>query len=91
MQPVLLIGFVIIACVSPLLTFTTLWQVKEWRIDRLREHLRSEGIFRQLFGLSRPAIVLAGFAGGYITLYALDGALILLAGASAAQILTRKQ
>jgi UDP-N-acetylmuramoyl-tripeptide--D-alanyl-D-alanine ligase len=46
------------ASFSPLLTFAHLWQVKEWRIDRLREHLRSEGFFRQLFGLVRPALLI---------------------------------
>ena len=52
------VGLALLASASPLLTFAWLWQVKEWRFDRLREHLRSEGCFRQLFGLVRPAIVL---------------------------------
>lgn len=47
----------IIASLSPLLTISTLWQIKEWRIDRLKEHLRCEGYFRQLFGVVRPVIV----------------------------------
>lgn len=46
------------ACLSPLLTFATLWQVKEWRADRLREHFRSEGLFLQTFGLFKPLILL---------------------------------
>jgi len=46
------------ASLSPLLTFAHLWQVKEWRIDRLREHLRSEGVVRQLFGMVRPALLI---------------------------------
>ncbi|MDD4628376.1 MAG: hypothetical protein PHE68_03210, partial [Candidatus Peribacteraceae bacterium] len=46
------------ASLSPLLTFARLWQVKEWRIDRLREHLRSEGTVRQLFGLVRPVLLI---------------------------------
>jgi len=57
----LLIGLTLAACISPLLTFTHLWQLKEWRIDRLREHLRSVGWFRQLFGISRPLIIATGF------------------------------
>lgn len=50
-----------IASLSPLLTCAHLWQRKEWRVDRLREHVRAEGWFRQLFGLSRPAWL--GFLG----------------------------
>ena len=53
----LLALIVIIASVSPLCTLAALWQVKEWRTDRLREHLRSEGILRQLFGVTRPALL----------------------------------
>ena len=50
------------AAVSPLLTCAHLWQVKEWRWDRLREHLRSEGWFRQLFGVARPLLLSAFLA-----------------------------
>ncbi|MFH0851245.1 MAG: UDP-N-acetylmuramoyl-tripeptide--D-alanyl-D-alanine ligase [Candidatus Peregrinibacteria bacterium] len=46
------------AALSPLLTFAALWQVKEWRADRLREHLRSEGPFLQIFGFLKPLILL---------------------------------
>jgi UDP-N-acetylmuramoyl-tripeptide--D-alanyl-D-alanine ligase len=46
------------ASLSPLLTLAHLWQIKEWRVDRLREHLRSEGIVRQLFGVTRPLTLL---------------------------------
>ncbi len=67
MNPYLLAIITTIASVSPLMTFAYLWQVKEWRIDRLREHLRSEGFLRQLFGLTRPAILvifgILGFLG----------------------------
>src|SRR3989338_1633268 len=51
------LGLALLASLSPLLTFAWLWQVKEWRFDRLREHLRNEGCFRQLFGLIRPTTV----------------------------------
>jgi len=45
------------ACLSPLFTFLWLWQVKEWRFDRLRDHIRKEGVIRQLLGLTRPAML----------------------------------
>jgi UDP-N-acetylmuramoyl-tripeptide--D-alanyl-D-alanine ligase len=44
---------------APLLTFAWLWQVKEWRMDRMAEHLSAEGYVRSLFGAARPAIFLA--------------------------------
>jgi len=56
----------LLASLSPLLTLTWLWQIKEWRIDRLREHLRSEGCFRQLLGPVRPATVLTLFVLGIL-------------------------
>ena len=61
MHPLHTASLVLAGIISPLLTFAYLWQVKEWRIDRLREHLRAEGVFRQLFGLVRPAILLLAF------------------------------
>ncbi len=63
MQILLKIVLLAAASTSPLLTFTWLWQLKEWRVDRLKEHLRAEGWFRQLFGWIRPVIVLAGITG----------------------------
>ncbi|MSR87534.1 UDP-N-acetylmuramoyl-tripeptide--D-alanyl-D-alanine ligase [Candidatus Peribacteria bacterium] len=42
---------------SPLLTLAWLWQVKEWRWDRLLEHLRREGWIGQLWGKSRPLVI----------------------------------
>lgn len=54
------IGLLLIACVSPLFTTAKLFQMKEWRLDRLREHMRSEGWFFQLFGKVRPLVLLAG-------------------------------
>lgn len=56
----LLIGLLLIAALSPILTFTRLLQMKEWRWDRLRAHLAREGWFRQLFGIVRPAFVGCG-------------------------------
>ena len=49
----LLIGLTIVASLSPLLTFAHLFQLKEWRLDRLREHLRETG-WLQLTGTVRP-------------------------------------
>lgn len=55
--PALFIGLTLIGAISPLLTFAALIQQKEWRLDRLREHLRRDGWFNQLFGTVRPAIL----------------------------------
>lgn len=68
--PLLLTGLLLVGCLSPLLTFAALFQQKEWRIDRLREHLRHEGYFRQLFGKMRPILVLVFLLseGGFILL-----------------------
>lgn len=64
---VILASLILLACISPLLTFLTLWQVKEWRFDRLRDHLRSHGSLSQLLGRSRPLIVFGG-VGLFLTL-----------------------
>ncbi len=45
-----------LALLSPTLTLVRLFQQKEWRIDRLSEHLGKEHWFLQLFGIFRPAI-----------------------------------
>lgn len=67
----LLVLLTLAASLPSLLTFATLFQVKEWRIDRLREHLRSEGVLRQLFGVSRPALF-----GAFLILGILEGMLL---------------
>ncbi len=54
----LFILLTLLATLCPLLTFAALWQVKEWRFDRLREHFRSEGLFLQTFGFLKPLILL---------------------------------
>jgi len=56
MEPFALL-LVLIPVLSPLLTLAWLWQVKEWRLDRIQEHFRSQGFFRQLFGRSRPIMI----------------------------------
>ena len=85
----------LLACLSPLLTLASLWQLKEWRIDRLKEHLRREGWLRQLFGMTRPMIVLLGiilivllpnFEGVVI-----DATLLILAASSIGQLTLGKQ
>ncbi|HLC76507.1 MAG TPA: UDP-N-acetylmuramoyl-tripeptide--D-alanyl-D-alanine ligase [Candidatus Peribacterales bacterium] len=57
---ILLCSLVLAAGLSPLLTFERLLQLKEWRRDRLREHLRREGRFSQLFGIVRPSVTILG-------------------------------
>jgi UDP-N-acetylmuramoyl-tripeptide--D-alanyl-D-alanine ligase len=53
------IALMVIACVSPILTLLRLWQIKEWRMDRLLEHVRREGWTRLLLGKIRPAVGIA--------------------------------
>ncbi len=55
---ILLPVLAVLASLSPVLTFARLWQIKEWRCDRLREHMRENGWWRQLFGWTRPMIVI---------------------------------
>ncbi len=52
----LIVLLTIIGCLSPLLTFLALFQQKEWRMDRLLEHIRHEGAMQQLFGKVRPPL-----------------------------------
>ncbi|MEI8230709.1 MAG: UDP-N-acetylmuramoyl-tripeptide--D-alanyl-D-alanine ligase [Candidatus Peregrinibacteria bacterium] len=54
---ILLILLTALASLPPLLTAAHLWQIKEWRWDRLREHFRSEGLLRQIFGTLRPLML----------------------------------
>jgi UDP-N-acetylmuramoyl-tripeptide--D-alanyl-D-alanine ligase len=97
----ILIGLTVLANLSPLLTFARLWQLKEWRWDRLRDHLEKENWLRQLFGRIRPAIIaIAGL------LFAFDlqnethvlpldqwilSVIVLLALISVGQIIMRRQ
>ena len=77
---------IIIACISPLLTLAALWQTKEWRIDRIKEHLRSEGWLRQLFGTTRPIIMIIAIAINNVQI-----GIIAMAILSVAQIGLRRQ
>ncbi len=54
----LLVLLALLASLSTVLTFASLWQVKEWRIDRLKEHFRSEGLMQQSLGFLKPLILL---------------------------------
>jgi UDP-N-acetylmuramyl pentapeptide synthase len=53
----ILIGLTLLGLLSPLLTFAKLFQMKEWRWDRLREHLRREGWISQLFSTARLVLL----------------------------------
>lgn len=100
MNEAIFLPLTLIAAVSPLLTFATLWQIKEWRMDRLREHLRAEGHLRQLFGIARPAILaafllIAPVFHEQISIFnsqlSILSVLILFAGLSVLQFLLHKQ
>lgn len=56
MFEVLLIGGVLLGSLSPVLTFARLFQMKEWRLDRLAEHLRREGWIRHTVGIVRMTL-----------------------------------
>lgn len=57
---ILLCSLLLLAALGPVLTFARLFQIKEWRADRLREHMRREGWLRQFFGWARPTIIALG-------------------------------
>lgn len=60
MAKIILLALTLLACVSPVLTLARLWQIKEWRWDRLREHFEREGFLGQLYGVIRPVMLLVG-------------------------------
>ncbi|MDD5026337.1 MAG: UDP-N-acetylmuramoyl-tripeptide--D-alanyl-D-alanine ligase [Candidatus Peribacteraceae bacterium] len=91
----LLSGLTLLAAISPLLTFAALWQMKEWRIDRLREHLWCEGYVRQAIGTLRPLLFIL-FGALYTTgilpkEFWPASPLIAFLALSAVQISTRRQ
>ncbi|MBM3227838.1 UDP-N-acetylmuramoyl-tripeptide--D-alanyl-D-alanine ligase [Candidatus Peribacteria bacterium] len=85
----------ILASLPPLLTFCALWQIKEWRIDRLYDHLRTEGALRQIFGIARVPLTAAWYVTAAVGMLtgqrAADGALASLVILGAAQFLRRHQ
>ncbi len=89
----LIAGLTLLGLLSPLLTFLKLFQLKEWRWDRLQEHLRKEGWISQLFGQMRGFVLVIGFplfASPFWewVLVVLLGTLALM---SIAQVMLRKQ
>ncbi|MEK7218514.1 MAG: Mur ligase family protein, partial [Patescibacteria group bacterium] len=84
----------LLAALSPLLTFAALWQVKEWRWDRLREEIvRERSPLPLVGGKVRPLIVGLSF---FTLLFWKTGSLVLytvslLAFLSILQFALRKQ
>ncbi len=78
MDPITLgiIALTFLALISPLLTFAALFQQKEWRMDRLMEHVRREGWMKSFIGKGRfylftaliiiGAVLTAAFRLGYL-------------------------
>ncbi len=91
---IILIGLSLLASLSPLCTFASFWQIKEWRWDRLREHVKREGIV-VLFSLSRLALLATAvvFVAAQITtsLNALVALLSLLTIIGIVQVSMRRQ
>ncbi len=91
----MLVFLTVVGATPCLLTFLALWQVKEWRSDRLMDHLRSEGVLRQLFGVLRIPTLAIWYAVAAIGVFSLDtvilGALLTFGALSIAQSILRKQ
>ncbi len=66
-----IIVLLVLACVSPLLTWLHLWQVKEWRWDRLLEHMKREGGTELLLSPSRAKLAGAWLLCGLGTMLAI--------------------
>src|SRR3989344_6345055 len=82
-----LIVLTLLGVLSPLLTFTALFQQKEWRLDRLKEHVRREGAWGQLIGKSRGIVIgiyaacaIAAIIASFYFRHIQDSELILTAG-----------
>ncbi len=56
MWTAVLVLLALLGSLSPLLTYAWLWQLKEWRTDRLREQLNREGVVPTLLGRVRPVV-----------------------------------
>lgn len=90
------IGLVLLGSLSPLLTFLWLFQTKEWRLDRLGEHLRREGWLQGMGGRMRPTIIAVFvlcviFAPIPVAAFAVWGVLLLPACLTLVQIATGRQ
>ncbi len=66
-----LTALTLLGSLSPLLTSARLFQMKEWRLDRLMEHLHREGLFTSLIGRAR------GFVIGAYGLFVIGGLIML--------------
>lgn len=101
MMTVIAAGLGLTAAFSPLLTLMRLWQIKEWRWDRLMEHLKREGVLMQLFGGTRSLILFFWGSVTFVTFLIGDAGtmasplgwalLILLAVTTIIQVGLRKQ
>ncbi len=84
-------GLALLAALSPLLTILWLFQKKEWRLDRLNEHLRREGWQQFVGGTLRPLIAIPAVLLSFVDPTALWLGLGLLAGVGFIQPLLRRQ
>lgn len=84
-------GLALLALLSPLLTLAALLQLKEWRFDRLREHLKREG-FLILVSVIRIAVVIVALVCLLLPIpYVSDIALGVLAALTVVQVTLRRQ
>ncbi len=84
------------AALAPTLTCARLWQIKEWRVDRLREHFRANGWLRPLIGWMRPlmtaaVILLSELILGTDTKGVIVGLFVLASLSIAQSVLSRKR
>lgn len=82
----------IIALLSPMLTLTYVWQLKEWRLDRLYIHFIETKNIQPLFHYKRNAIVVFGLLSIIIAPQIItELCLIALASLSLLQVILKKQ
>lgn len=95
MEASILIALTLTGALSLLLTAAHLWQIKEWRWDRLWAHFLEEGILRQIFGALRPLIIALFLLGLWMRVLTIDqavlGGLGVLATLTFVQTLLRRQ
>ncbi len=56
LSPLSIVALALCALLSPMLTTLKLWQVKEWRWDRWKEHVEKRGL-ESIVGTLRPACI----------------------------------
>ncbi len=102
MKEVVMIIVIMLSLLSAVLTVLRLLQIKEWRWDRLKEHLSQEGYCQQLFGVLRPTLFIVWMLAStvvvaiasdptYITQTLSAVLLVLFAGISLFRIVTNRQ